>query len=108
MYRTTSAVSSGARLAQPSGAPPPPPPAQWAATGKVPVAGFRRRTPASVTIPAMRCAGVTSKEGFHTPIPGAATCCPLKWVISSAGRCSITMLAPDGVAGSSVVRGAAT
>jgi hypothetical protein len=65
-------------------------------------------TPFSVMIPAIRHAGVTSKEGFQTPMPSAATRAPRTCVISSAGRSSMTMSAPFFVLGSSVDTGAAT
>lgn len=79
-------------------------------------------TPTSVIIASISDAGVTSKAGFHTSIPGAAmrivsifkgpvassSTGPLIFVTSEAGRSSMTISSPDLVSRSIVVRGAAT
>ena len=61
-----------------------------------------RSTPASVMMPAISEAGVTSKAGLWTRRTGAAT------YNSPAARCSISIASPEGVAGSSVEHGPAT
>ena len=85
-------------------APPPPirkPPRQNLPTANSPPAVFAT-TPFSVMIPAMSDPGVTSKDGFQTSMPSAATRVPETCVISDAGRSSMTMSAPFPVVGSSV------
>ena len=69
---------------------------------------FFLATPLSVMIPSMSDPGVTSKLGFHTSIPSAATRVPNECVTSVDGRSSMTMSAPVAVFASSVVDGAAT
>ena len=59
-------------------------------------------------LPAMSAAGVTSKDGFQTSMPSAATRFPSTCVISDAGLSSMTMSAPFPVDGSKVLSGAAT
>lgn len=49
-----------------------------------------------------------ARRQAHTPMPSAATRCPLKWVSSAASRCSMWMAPPSGVSISIVVTGAAT
>lgn len=65
----------------------------------------------SVIIPLMRLAGVTSKAGFHTEIPEAATCSPRPprvFSSSLADLSSITISSPEDSDKSTEVNGAAT
>jgi hypothetical protein len=65
----------------------------------------------SVMIAVIRFAGVTSKAGFHTDMPGAATCLPRppSELSNSLGDLSsMTICSPDGRERSMEVTGAAT
>lgn len=65
----------------------------------------------SVMIAVIRFAGVTSKAGFHTDIPDAATCLPRppsEFSNSLGDLSSITICSPDGRERSIEVIGAAT
>ena len=67
-----------------------------------------RTTPSSVTKPVMSSAGVTSKAGFRTSVPGGAIRTPRNSVTSSWWRSSIGMSVPSAVARSTDVVGATT
>ena len=56
----------------------------------------------------MKRCGVTSKAGFHTSAPDAASCVPPTCVTSFALRSSIGIREPSGVFRSIVDSGAAT
>lgn len=58
--------------------------------------------------PSIRLAGVTSKAGFHVPMPGAARGCPKMCVSSAPGRCSMTISSPVARFVSTDFSGAAT
>ena len=65
----------------------------------------------SVMIPAIRSAGVTSKAGFQTQIPDAATCSPSpprEFNNSFGDLSSITISCPEERVKSMEVKGAAT
>jgi len=65
----------------------------------------------SVMIAVIRFAGVTSKAGFQTDIPDAATCFPRppsEFSNSLGDLSSMTISSPDGSARSMEVTGAAT
>lgn len=68
---------------------------------------FGLKTPTSVIIPVINSAGVTSNDGFQTPIPSAAIWNSLMCVISLRGRSSILISLPVFVLKSIVVIGAA-
>src|SRR5205085_1987181 len=57
-------------------------------------------TPRSVTSAVTSSAGVTSKAGLRTAVPGGATSTPPNATTSSAPRSSISMRSPSGTAGS--------
>jgi diguanylate cyclase (GGDEF)-like protein len=78
--------------------------AQCAATLAVSGASI---TPRSVMRPVMRCAGVTSKAGFHASTPSGMPPRPLV-ATSSRARCSMGMRSPDASERSKVESGAAT
>ena len=56
------------------------------------------RTPSSVMIPVMSSAGVTSKAGLRTSVPGGAMRTPRNSRTSSGLRSSMTIAEPSGVA----------
>lgn len=71
----------------------------------------RVRLTFSVMIPDIRLAGVTSKAGFHTNIPEAATCSPSpprEFNSSLGDLSSITICCPEESDRSIDVKGAAT
>ena len=73
---------------------------------------MRRRaaaaTPRSVTSAVTSAAGVTSKAGLRTPVPGSVASTPANARTSSPSRSSISMLSPSGRSASMVEVGAAT
>ena len=59
-------------------------------------------------MPVISSAGVTSKDGLRTSVPGGAMRMPRNSVTSSARRSSISIAEPSGVARSTVLVGAQT
>ena len=73
-----------------------------------PLANGARTRPSSVTIALISSAGVTSNDGFRTAVPGGAIATPRISSTSSAGRSSISIDEPSGVARSIELVGAQT